>query len=243
DNLFVLFPFEKKYFLPHGITTTYIGHPFLNNIKNINSTKNLLKIEKKIISIFPGSRKSEIDKHLNKILFFLSKEDSYKNFKFLIVAVDRYRELIKKTSNLYSDLLDITVLKSSQYKNYAFKNSNYAIAVSGTIAFELALSKVPLIVVYKLNFLSYFILKNMVKVKYVSLANIILNKKVIPELIQYNFSYKNFHKELNNLIINPRSKNRQLEMFGKLESILQKNINNRGKTIAMNEIIKLLKKN
>ena len=138
--------------------------------------------------------------------------------------------------------MDISVLNTSKYKNYAFKYSNYAIAVSGTITLELAISKVPLIVVYKLNFFSFFILKKLVKVKYVSLANIILNKKVIPELIQYNFSYVKFHKELENLILNQRYKNRQLKMFNKLEYILQKNIKNYGTAIAVNEIIKLLKK-
>ncbi len=243
DNLFVLFPFEKKYFVPHGIKTTYIGHPFLNNIKNINSTKDLLQIKKKIISIFPGSRKGEIDIHLNTILLFLSKNKLFKHYKFIIIAVDRHYDFIKNIAKLYKGLLDISVLNSSKYKNYAFKYSDYAIAVSGTITLELAISKVPLIVVYKLNFLSFFILKKLVKVKYVSLANIILNKNVIPELIQYNFSYVKFNKELENLIFNQRYKNRQLKMFNKLEYILQKNIKNYGAAIAVNAIIKLLKEN
>ena len=113
--------------------------------------------------------------------------------------------------------------------------SKYAVAVSGTISLEFALSKVPLIVVYKLNFFSYLILKKLVKVKYVSLANIILNKNVIPELIQNDFSYKKFNFELYSLINNKQKKNKQIDMFHKLEKILRTNKND----IATREILKL----
>ena len=75
DNLFVLFPFEKKYFLPHGIKTTFIGHPLLNNNYQLNTTTNILGFKKNIISIFPGSRRGEIERHLSHILSFISKNN------------------------------------------------------------------------------------------------------------------------------------------------------------------------
>jgi lipid-A-disaccharide synthase len=239
DNLFVLFPFEKKYFVPHGIKTTFIGHPILKNNLQIKTLSNTLGFKKNIISIFPGSRRGEIQRHLNHILCFISKNNSFKMYKFLIISVDRYIELINNISKEYKNIMNLYILNASEYKNYAFKYSEYAIAVSGTISLELALNKVPLIVVYKLNFFSYLILKKLVKVKYISLANIILNKKIIPELIQKDFSFKKFNFELDSLINNKRKKYKQLMMFNKLEKILSCNKND----IAVREILKLIKVN
>ncbi len=239
DSLFVLFPFEKKYFTHHGIKTTFIGHPFLNsNNDNLkNTSKKLFKLKKNIISIFPGSRKGEIERHLNKILFFLSKNSSFKKYNFLIIAVDSQIELIEQISDQYKEKINFYVLKSSKYKKYAFKYSKFAIAVSGTISLELALNKVPLIVVYQLNYFTYLLLKNLVKVKYISLANIILNKKIIPELIQSDFSYKKFNFELSNLTTNKRIKNNQLKMFDRLKQVLTSD----GSNIAVKEIEKIIK--
>ncbi len=237
NNLFVLFPFEKKYFVPHGLKTTFIGHPFLNKNRQLKTTKNILELKKNIISIFPGSRKGEILRHLNHILSFISKNNSFKTYNFLIISVDRHIELINNISKEYKKNMNLYILKASKYKNYAFKYSKYAIAVSGTISLELALNKVPLIVVYKLNFFSYLILKNLVKVKFISLANIILNKKIIPELIQNDFSFKKFNTELNSLITNKRKTNKQLIMFNKLEEMLSCSKND----VAVREILKLIK--
>ncbi len=239
DNLFVLFPFEKKYFVPHGIKTTFIGHPLLNNNRRFKTMPNILGFKKNIISIFPGSRKGEIQTHLNHILSFICKNNSFKMYKFLIISVDRHIELIKNISKEYKKIINLYILNASEYKNYAFKYSKYAIAVSGTISLELALNKVPLIVVYKLNFFSYLILKKLVHVKYISLANIILNKKIIPELIQNDFSFKRFNAELHSLINNKSKKHKQLIMFNKLEKILSCNKND----IAVREILKLIKVN
>ena len=237
DNLFVLFPFEKKYFVPHGIKTTFIGHPLIE--KNFKvKTKNFYPDNmKKIISVYPGSRRGEIDRHLDKILFYISKNDFIKEYKLFIIAVDEHLKLINDIVSNYTENLDILVLKSSKYKNFSLKYSKYAIAVSGTISLELALNKVPLIVVYKLNFFTYFILKQYVKVKYVSLANIILNKQVIPELIQEEFSCKRLNEELGKLLKFKNKVNEQLKMFNILNKQLKCNRND----IAIKEIIRLIK--
>ncbi len=239
DNLFVLFPFEKKYFNPYGIKTTFIGHPLIEKIKlDLKKTTDTLRYKKKIISIFPGSRKAEIKKHLYSILLYLSKNEISKEYKFIIVAVDRYIKLIKTYEKEFSKLLDITTLSSSKYKNYSLKFSDCAIAVSGTISLELAVSKIPVMVVYKLNLFSFFILKRLVKVKYISLANIVLNKRIIPELVQSDFCYKKFNYEFNNLI---RNKNKifQIENFKKLIIKLNTNIP-KGNKIAVMKILDLL---
>ena len=240
DNLFVLYPFEKKYFQPHGIKTTFIGHPLLEKIKlNINNRYYKTNNKKKIISIFPGSRKAEINRHLKLILLFLSKNNYANNYQILIVAVDRYYKLITSYKNEFPDLIDISILKASKYKNFVLKRSYCAIAVSGTISLELAISKVPLIVVYRLSPVTFFLLKKLVKQRFISLANIVLNKRVIPELIQNNLTLENLQTEFSALINNYEKRDKQIKMFERLRAKLQKNRLD-SKTIASNEILKIL---
>ena len=220
DNLFVLYPFEKKYFTPHGIKTYFIGHPL---VETINKSKNILnKRKKKYISIFPGSRKNEINFHLDLILNSLLEYNE--KFTFVIVAVESQLSLVENISEKYKNKLDIDIVLNS-HKEIIFNKSFLAIAVSGTITLELALHKVPFITVYKLNFLSYFLLKNIVFAKYITLVNIIFDKPIVPELIQNQFNKDNIKNKLNFLIKDEKGSKLQLKKFNNLENMLKnKNI-------------------
>ena len=220
DNLFVLYPFEKKYFTPHGIKTYFIGHPLVETINKSKNTVN--KRKKKYISIFPGSRKNEINFHLDLILNSLLEYNA--KFSFVIVAVESQLSLVENISEKYKNKLEIDIVLNS-HKEIIFNKSFLAIAVSGTITLELALHKVPFITVYKLNFLSYFFLKNIVFAKYITLVNIIFDKPIVPELIQSQFNKDNIKNELNVLIKSKNSLRLQLKNFSKLENMLKnKNI-------------------
>ena len=151
----------------------------------------------------------------------------------------RYFKLITSIKNEFPDLIDISILKASKYKNYALQCSYCAIAVSGTISLELAISKVPLIVVYRLSPFTFFLLKKLVKQRFISLANIVLNKKVIPELIQNSLTLENLQIEFSALINNYEKRDKQIKMFERLRAKLQKNRLD-SKTIASNEILKIL---
>ena len=214
DNLFVLYPFEKKYFTPHGIKTSFIGHPL---VETINKSKKTLN-KRKYISIFPGSRKNEINFHLDLILNALSEYNS--KFSFLIVAVESQLSLVENISEKYKNKLEIDIVLNS-HKEIIFNKSFLAIAVSGTITLELALYKVPFITVYKLNFFSYFLLKNIVFTKYITLVNIIFDKPIVPELIQSQFNQDNIRNKLNFLIKDEKGSKLQLKNFGNLENILK----------------------
>ena len=220
DNLFVLYPFEKKYFTPHVIKTYFIGHPL---VETINKSKNILnKRKKKYISIFPGSRKNEINFHLDLILNSLLEYNE--KFTFVIVAVESQLSLVENISEKYKNKLDIDIVLNS-HKEIIFNKSFLAIAVSGTITLELALHKVPFITVYKLNFLSYFLLKNIVFAKYITLVNIIFDKPIVPELIQSQFNQDNIKNKLNFLIKDEKGSKLQLKKFNNLENMLKnKNI-------------------
>ena len=216
DNLFVLYPFEKKYFIPYGIKTYFIGHPL---VETINKSKNILnKRKKKYISIFPGSRKNEINFHLDLILNSLLEYNA--KFTFVIVAVESQLSLVENISEKYKNKLEIDIVLNS-HKEIIFNKSFLAIAVSGTITLELALHKVPFITVYKLNFLSYFLLKNIVFAKYITLVNIIFDKPIVPELIQSQFNQDNIRNKLNFLIKDEKGSKLQLKKFGNLENMLK----------------------
>ena len=215
NNLFVLYPFEKKYFTPYGIKTYFIGHPLVETIsKNKNSHPNDYK---KCISIFPGSRKNEIKFHLDLILNSLLEYNF--QFTFVIVAVENQLSLVKNITSKYKNNLDIEVVLSSK-KEVVFNKSLFAIAVSGTITLELALCKVPFITVYKLHFVSYFFLKSIVFAKYITLVNIIFDKPIVPELIQSEFNKENVKSKLNLFITEKKYLKTQLRSFNNLENIL-----------------------
>ena len=237
DNLFVLYPFEKKYFTPHGIKTYFIGHPLVEKINKCKNTLN--KRKKKNISIFPGSRKNEINFHLDLILNSLLEYNE--KFTFLIVAVENQLSLVENISEKYRNLLDIDIVLSP-HKEVIFKKSFLAIAVSGTITLELALHKVPFITVYKLNFLSYFFLKNIVFARYITLVNIIFDKPIVPELIQSQCNKDNIKNKLDILIQDKKSSKLQLKNFNNLEKML-KNKNIRPSVYASIIIKEILKFN
>jgi lipid-A-disaccharide synthase len=229
NHLFVLYPFEKKFFTPHGLKTYFIGHPLLEDTNNnlSKSKKQMLfnnKKKKKSISIFPGSRKNEIEYHLSLILLTIKNINDLEKFNIIIVAVEDHISLIKDIvikSNISNDVHVI----SNIYKLLVFKNSFFSIAVSGTITLELALHKVPFFTVYKLNFLSFFILKRLVKSEFITLVNIIYSKKIVQELIQKDFNEVNIKKNILLLLNNKSTYNYQLKQFSKLSSLLS----NKGK--------------
>ena len=234
NSLFVLFPFEKKYFTPYGIKTYFIGHPLIEIIKNNKNIKKENK--KKYISIFPGSRRNEIINHLKLILSSLEIIKSDYDYEYVVVAIDNHTLLIKSIIEKYK--FNIKVISNSN-KQEVFENSYAAIAVSGTITLELAVNKIPFITVYKLNSISYFILKNLVYSKYITLINIILNKPVVPELIQNACTKNNIVKYFGELLKLKNSYRQQQIEFTRLKKVL-KNKKNLPSVLASNLIKKSL---
>ena len=138
---------------------------------------------------------------------------------FLISSL-LYLSLIESIIEKYKYKLDIDLVINSK-KEIIFNKSYFAIAVSGTITLELALHKVPFITVYKLNFLSYFFLKNIVFAKYITLVNIIFDRPIVPELIQNEFNEDNIKNKINLFIKDEKSLRSQLKNFYNLENMLK----------------------
>lgn len=199
DKLYVILPFEKEFLKKHGVESNYMGHPLLEHILNFKNkasvseskfiVKHGLEVGKPIISLLPGSRKQEIEKKLPVMLRAVSPY--YKEFNIVIAGMKNFKDLYGKiTSNssakvIYMDTYNL------------LNNSSRALVTSGTATLETAFFNVPQIVCYKTSWLSYIIAKSLVKIKYISLVNLIMDKEIVKELIQNNLSIFNLTKELN----------------------------------------------
>src|SRR6056300_39146 len=186
DHILLLFNFEKKYFDEQNIKNTFVGHPLIeNNLDGKISIDNLISVKRKIISIFPGSRKSETSVLLPILLNFI-KLMNKKNFIYSYVfhATDENKETIvnevKKT-----DLDYIDVISDENIKSQILSNSIFAVSKSGTVSLQISSLNIPSIIIYKLNFINFMIFKFLVNIKFANIINIINNKEVIPELLQH----------------------------------------------------------
>ena len=197
DHLLVLFPFEKKFFIKEGLSTTFVGHPIaFDDYYNNNQyflEKSLNDNALKKIVILPGSRISEIKKLMPvfiKAAELLNK--NYKEIKFYIVTLTEYKTIIME---YFKDTnLNFYITSSHDERYNIYGKADFALCASGTVTMELAKASTAMLVVYKLHFITWFILKAMVKVKTATIINIILKENVIPELFQQDVNEFNIHR-------------------------------------------------
>ena len=187
DHVLLLFPFEKKYFDKENIQCTFTGHPLLETVdrSKIDVTE-IIKKHKKIISIFPGSRLSEVN-ILLPILIDLIKMMNKKH-QDIFYVFHSTAEFNKSTQDrlLNEGFTNCGSISDEKIKSEILKCSIFAVAKSGTISLEICNAKVPSIIIYKMNFINYLIVKMLVKVKFANIINIVANEEIIPELIQSN---------------------------------------------------------
>ena len=213
DHIMLLFKFEKKYFDKEKIKNTFVGHPLLEktNLKKTDIS-NLIKTEKKIISIFPGSRNSEL-KLLLPILMdtinLLLKR--FKNIHFVFHSTNEKIDFIKNYINQNNKNNHIDIISDENIKNQILAKSIFAISKSGTISLEICNHKVPSIIIYKLNFLNYIFIKSLIKVKFANIINIINDREVIPELIQRDCNADEIYKSVTYLLKNPKMMKDQVD--------------------------------
>ena len=207
DHLLVLFPFEKKFFIKEGLSTTFVGHPIAFDD---NFNKNTYFVEKSLndkflkkIAILPGSRLGEIKKLMPvfiKAAHLLNKD--YKSIKFYIVTLKQYKPIIMnyfKNSNLNYYITD---KHEERYNIYA--KSDFVLCASGTVTMEVAKASTAMLVVYKLNYITWCIVKAMVKVKTATIINILLKENIVPELFQKDVNEYNIHRIIKQYLNNEK---------------------------------------
>ena len=216
DHILLLFNFEKKYFDKENINNTFVGHPLVEK-KNFQKTdiSNLIDTSKKIISVFPGSRLSEL-KLLLPILIKSIKllSNKFKNLQFIFHSTLEKKDFIKNFISKYN-IENIDIISDDKIKDQILSKSIFAISKSGTISLEICSHKIPSIIIYKMNFINFMIVKFLVKIRFANIINIINDREIIPELIQKECNPDEIYKSVSYLLKNPDLMKEQIEQCQK----------------------------
>jgi lipid-A-disaccharide synthase len=237
DHILLLFNFEKKYFDKEDILNTFVGHPLLEqNKKSKINLSSIINKDKKIISIFAGSRKSETNVLLPILCDFIKQiNKKFNDYIFFFNATDDNKELIvnflKNNASRNSQ-----VISDENIKSKILSSSVFAVAKSGTVSLEICNVNVPSIIIYKVNTINYWIMKFLIKVKFANIINIINNKEVIPELLQGECNANEIYNSVVYLLKNPKVMQKQIQ-------VSRKTINEiRSKTSSSSEASSILAK-
>ena len=214
DHILLLFNFEKKYFDKENINSTFVGHPLLEkNIKSKTDLSNLIPKDKKIISLFAGSRSSETSILLPILIEFIKlMNNKFSDYLFVFHTTEENKNFINNNIKI-TKLDNIQVISDENIKSQILSNSVFAVSKSGTVSLEICNAKVPSIIIYKMNLLNFMIVRFLVKIKYANIINIINNKEVIPELIQNECNSKEIFKSVVYFLKNPVLMDKQINEF------------------------------
>ena len=192
DHILLLFNFEKPYFDKENMSNEFVGHPLLEQkLESAIDINQILGKNKALISVFSGSRQSEITVLTPILIDFIKlMNKKYNDFTFVFHTIKEYSDLIQ----LYlknNNLKNCEVISDNKIKNHILQKSVFAVAKSGTVSLEICNAKIPSIILYKMGFLNFLIIKMLVKTKFANIINIAAKKEIIPELIQSNCNSKN----------------------------------------------------
>ncbi len=220
DHMFVILPFEKPFYDKYNYHVDYVGHPLLDAIDQyrfIQKDRVQFIHENKlnqapIIAILPGSRKQEIRKKLPVMLEAVKDLTNYQIIVAGAPSLDHsfYQEFIKSNS--------VKIVHGKTYD--LLSASEAAIVTSGTATLETALLDIPEVVCYKTSKISYSIAKRLVKIKFISLVNLIMDKEVVRELIQDDCTSETIKTELSYILEGGKNRNRILNEYQEMKKIL-----------------------
>ncbi len=215
DRIGVILPFEEEFYRQRGVEATYVGHPLLDTVRTSTTREQYLKQQNippdtRCIGLFPGSRKREISsllpiflyaaaslqkKSAEKIVFFIPRASTIGLQEFTAAGLDEYQQT-----------LDIRIVERDRYDMMAACDA--VVTASGTVTLELAILQVPMIVVYKLAPLTYYLGKLLVKIDFFSLVNLIAGYTAVPELLQHEVTAIGIASELSAITTMPARKNK-----------------------------------
>ncbi len=230
DKMLVILPFEQEFYKKWDYQVVYVGHPLVQVVQEFLQ-KNSSQGPKDIIALLPGSRKQEVSK---KLPLMLEATRSFPNEKFVVAKAgslddDFYQSFLKDYPNV----------SSAKNQTYALlASAKAALVTSGTATLETALFGVPEVVCYKGSEVSYQIAKRLVKIKYISLVNLIMDKLVVKELIQNDLTPENITRELNALLHDEARQAQLKKDYSDLMELLQQGGNASAR--AAQEIIGLV---
>jgi lipid-A-disaccharide synthase len=208
DRMFVIFPFEKEFYRKFAYEVDYVGNPLLDEIAAFAPDPSFRQQhqldDKPIIALLPGSRQQEVEKMLEVML---SVKIHLPGYQFVVAAVTNL------PATFYEGLARQYGIRVVYDKSYdLLAQATAALVTSGTATLETALFEVPQVVCYRLSWASYQITKMLIRVKFISLVNLIANREVVPELIQAELNPDRLLRELQNIL--PGSAGRETQLAG-----------------------------
>ncbi|MEO6639291.1 MAG: lipid-A-disaccharide synthase [Ginsengibacter sp.] len=196
DKMIVILPFEKAFYDTWSYDVEYVGHPLVQVVDNFKADHPEIHPSFNMVALLPGSRKQEIRKKLPVML------EATKNFPTINFALAKAPSI---DDSFYESFLanykNVEVVSNGTYE--LLMKASAALVTSGTATLETALFGVPEIVCYKAGNISYQIGKRLIKLKFISLVNLIMNREVVKELIQDKLNAENITKELNDILYDP----------------------------------------
>lgn len=203
-KMIVIFPFEKELYEKENVPVEFVGHPIIDvlfeRVSRRDEFRKVLGVltGERLIGILPGSREQEVKRHLP---VFLKAAKKIKNAKFVVgAASDKIKELIKNTP--------IPVLTGRTYD--IMEASDLILTSSGTATLETACFSTPMIVIYKLNWLTYLFIRKMINIPYIAMANVVSGKRVVPEFVQFQANARNIAREAEKILEDSKSMRSEL---------------------------------
>ena len=220
DHVLLLFSFEKSYFEKENMSCEFVGHPLLQNKERSKIDINqVIGKNKALISLFAGSRKSEISVLMPILLEFIKLMNAkYTDFTYVFHSTKELSKFMETYVNK-SSLNNCEIVSDDKIKAHILQKSIFAVAKSGTVSLEICNAKIPSIILYKMNFLNFLIIKTLVKTKFANIINFASNEEIIPELLQSQCNATNIFKYVSSFLDNPNKMNEQVK---KVQSILNK---------------------
>ena len=240
DYMLLLFRFEKPYFEKEKINCEFVGHPLLEeqNLAKIDINQIISK-NKALISIFAGSRTSEINMLMPILIDFIKLMNAkYNDFTYIFHSTNENFSLVKSHTSK-SEIKNYEIISDEKIKSHILRKSIFAVSKSGTVSLEICNAKIPSIIIYKMNFINFLIIKMLVTTKFANIINIAAKKEIIPELIQNKCNPKNIYNTVNEFLNNPvKIKNQILEIDNILSSFKTEKPSAELASTFINKIIK-----
>lgn len=215
DYLYSILPFEVDFYKDFGVKPDYIGNPLCDAIETYpfeSNFKENYQLKKPMIALLPGSRKSEL-RHILPAM--VSVVEGFPDYEFVLAGAHHLSD------EMYAELTQnkVRIIKGKTYD--ILKNAHAALVCSGTATLETALLGCPQVVCYKFSKLSYFVGRLVIKIKYISLVNLILDKPAVKELIQNELTKTNLYNELKS-ILQGKKRQAMFDDYDKLNTIVGK---------------------
>ena len=225
DGLLCLFPFEPPYFKKHGLKAKFVGHSLTRDIPEITEqqkkefyAEHALDASKPILCLLPGSRIREIESLGPAMLE--TAQHLKNNIPELQIILPTMPHVIERLA-AFREIAKVFIPKNNLEKYIAFSISRAALHASGTVALELALCGLPMVTIYKMNALSAWVAKFLIKTPYANLVNILLRHPVVPELIQEKMTISNMITTTQALLTNDTLHDIQLKQLEQVKQYLQ----------------------